>query len=104
MSSQDSISKELTDLVSWSVSLLGKAIRSEYGEHTYQLIEGIRHEMKSLRSESAEDVYQSLDKYLTSFKDFQTEQIHQLCNSYALMLELINRCETSYRAYRPLGA
>ena len=94
------ISKELSELVSWSVSLLGKAIKTEYGEDTYDMIEKIRQDMKSLRAKPADTVYESLSKNLADFQHLSDTQIHQLCNSYSLMLELINRCETAYRAHR----
>ncbi|MBT8449648.1 MAG: phosphoenolpyruvate carboxylase, partial [Gammaproteobacteria bacterium] len=94
------ISKELSELVSWSVSLLGKAIKTEYGEDTFDMIEKIRQDMKSLRAKPADTVYQSLSKNLKEFHHLSDTKIHQLCNSYSLMLELINRCETAYRAHR----
>ena len=94
------ISKELSELVSWSVSLLGKAIKTEYGEDTFNMIEKIRQDMKSLRAKPADTVYQSLSENLEEFHQLSDTKIHQLCNSYSLMLELINRCETAYRAHR----
>lgn len=94
------ISKELSELVSWSVSLLGKAIKTEYGEDTFNMIESIRQDMKSLRTQSPDTVYDSLSKNLEDFHHLSDKQVHQLCNSYSLMLELINRCETAYRAHR----
>lgn len=94
------ISKELSELVSWSVAILGEAIKTEYGEQTYKEIESLRKKMKGIRKATPEKVYSTLSKELTNFKKFSNTKIHQLCNSYSLMLELINRCETSYRAYR----
>lgn len=94
------ISTELSDLVSWSVAILGKAIKKEYGEETYSEIEKLRKKMKTIRSATDEKVYSTLSAELRHFQTFSDIKVHQLCNSYSLMLELINRCETAYRAYR----
>ncbi len=39
------ISKQLQELVSWSVSILGEAIKEEYGNSTYRKIEDLRKEI-----------------------------------------------------------
>lgn len=100
MNKKIDISKELQTLVSWSVSVLGDAIRAEYGSNTFLKVENLRKKMKTLRSKKPEFVYQELSKELSHLKKYSDIQIHQICHSFSLMLELINRCETSYRAYK----
>jgi|LULL01.1.fsa_nt_gb phosphoenolpyruvate carboxylase len=94
------ISKELSELVSWSVSILGDAIKKEYGEQTFVEVELLRKRMKKLRAAPSGKVYSKLLSELAGFKQLSTLKIHQMCNSFSLMLELVNRCETAYRAHR----
>ena len=94
------ISKQLQELVSWSVSILGEAIKQEYGALTYNKIENLRKQMKTLRGKSPEVVYKKLNTELKKMQGYSSEEVHRICYSFSLMLELINRCETSYRNYR----
>jgi phosphoenolpyruvate carboxylase len=100
MKTQKQISKQLQDLVSWSVKTLGTAIKAEYGTTTYNDIEKMRKKMKSLRGKSPDLVNKLLATELKGLQKYSDKQIHQLCNGFSLMLELINRCETAYRSYR----
>lgn len=94
------IGKELQELVSWSVALLGDAIKTEYGEETYNVVEAMRKRMKLIRGKSHTVVYKELSQQLEVLGKYSDQKVHELCSSYSLMLELINRCENSYRAYK----
>ena len=97
---QSEIAKELQELVSWSVAILGEAIQCAYGRKVYNDIEKLRLKMKNLRGKTPNDVFKGLEVQLQTMRKHTDEQLHQICHSYSLMLELINRCETAYRSYR----
>lgn len=92
--------KKLQDLVFWSVSLLGRAIKEEYGEKAYQEIETLRMQMKKTRHLSDQKVYLQLKKSQSLLEKKSDKELYAIAHSYALMMELINSCEISYRAYR----
>ncbi len=95
------ISKELQEIVRWSVTLLGKAIKTAYGTDVYNDIEKLRKRMKTLRGvEDVDTVYKELSKQLKVMHKYSDLKMQQICHSYTLMLELINRCETAYRSYK----
>lgn len=94
------ISAELQELVSWSVKLLGKSIELEFGKKTYQKVETLRKSMKEIRAKSPDKVYGVLLKEQKKFHKMTNKEVKQVCLSFSLMLELINRCETSYRAFK----
>ena len=100
MSSKTNISKDLQELVSWSVGVLGECIATEFGKKTYLNVESIRKKMKSIRAKKPDVVYEVLEKELKKFEKFTDKELKQICLSFSLMLELINRCETAYRAYK----
>ena len=62
MAERKKISKELQDLVSWSVDLLGQAIKSQYGIKRFNQVESLRQSMKGLRRLSDEKSYETLSK------------------------------------------
>ena len=96
----NNISKQLQELVSWSVSILGEAIKEEYGVSTFQKIESLRKEMKTIRGKSPTIVYNSLNTQLKKLEKYSDLEVHRICYSFSLMLELINRCESAYRSHR----
>lgn len=100
MISKTNISKDLQELVSWSVGVLGECIATEFGKKTYLNVESIRKKMKSIRAKKPDVVYEVLEKELKKFEKFTDKELKQICLSFSLMLELINRCETAYRAYK----
>ncbi|MBC19990.1 MAG: phosphoenolpyruvate carboxylase [Planctomycetaceae bacterium] len=103
MSTRKNLPKELQALISWSVELLGRAIKDEYGSTTYNQVEKIRQTMKGLRGASPDKVFDVLLKEKKQLGRRTDVFLSQLTNSYTLMLELINRCETAYRTYRLQG-
>ena len=103
MSTRKTLPKELESLISWSVELLGRAIKDEYGSATYNQVENIRQTMKGLRGAPPDKVFDVLLKEKKRLGRRTDVFLSQLTNSYTLMLELINRCETAYRTYRLQG-
>jgi phosphoenolpyruvate carboxylase len=100
---QKTLPEQLQHLVSWSVSLLGKAILDEYGKETFAKIEALRKEMKSMRRLSEQKAHVKLTEAQKKIKKLDDGQLYQIAHAYSLMLELINACETSYRTYRLHG-
>ncbi len=96
-----SLPKELTGLVSWSVAILGQAIKTAYGEECFQRIENLRTEMKSLRQqEDSQKEYNILLQSNQEIEKLTNHELSQIAHSYLLMLETMNRCENAYRIYR----
>jgi hypothetical protein len=58
----------LRHLVSWSVSILGKAIISEYGEDIYYKIDKVRLQMKKMRRLSSKNWKKSLSILLQEYE------------------------------------
>lgn len=98
--SSKKVSPELQNLVSWSVKILGEGIKKEFGQATYKYVEELRQKMKTLRGRNHRFVYAELAAELKKMKKFSDEKLHQVCLSFSLMLELINRCENAYRTSR----
>jgi phosphoenolpyruvate carboxylase len=93
----------LRHLVSWSVSILGKAIISEYGEEIYFKIDKVRLQMKKMRRLGSKNWKKSLSILLQEY-DFLDKLPPKgqmaMAHSFSAMLELINRCESAYRDFR----
>lgn len=68
MNSTHEISKELRDLVSQSVKLLGSAAKEIYGDNLYQLIESLRLNMKEVRGADSYTVHNALEDVYSSLK------------------------------------
>ncbi|MGZ3790386.1 MAG: phosphoenolpyruvate carboxylase [Bacteriovorax sp.] len=94
------IPAELQNIVYESIKILGLAIKEIYGEKTFLEIDGLRREMKRIRNKDADTVYRSLEKFYQESKKRKTVELHQKAKAFALMLELINVCEASYRSFR----
>lgn len=88
--------KELTSLVDWSVSELGRVIESELGPEGFRRIENIRQYVKSEDGQKLQGLLK-LKKELTSLSALDR---YYIAHSFALMLELINACEAAYRTSR----
>lgn len=97
---KDEIPKELKDLVSKSVKLLGNAIQKIYGAELYGIIENLRLKMKSARAQDASTVHTAMETVYLSLKNENTEDLHKVAKAFSLMLEVINSCEAAYRSYR----
>ncbi|MGZ3771521.1 MAG: phosphoenolpyruvate carboxylase, partial [Bdellovibrio sp.] len=92
----EQLSKELTSLVDWSVTLLGKVIQSELGPKGFERIENIRRYVKSPKTNHINGLT-SLKKDLELLS---SQEQFQIAHAFALMLELINTCESAYRTFR----
>ncbi|XGC80272.1 phosphoenolpyruvate carboxylase [Bdellovibrio bacteriovorus] len=88
--------KELTRLVDWAVTQLGKTIRDELGIQEFKRIEKIRSFVKSSRGQKVS----GLMKLKEELAGLTEDQRFQVAHSFSLMLEIINSCEAAYRTYR----
>jgi phosphoenolpyruvate carboxylase len=92
--------QKLQNLVSWSVSLLGAALREELGDEVFYEIESTRKEMKAIRGASFDKSLKALKKTRARYAKKSTQDLKAIAHSYSLMLELINACEIAYRTFR----
>ncbi len=97
------LSSTLRNLVSQSVACLGESIADCFGVKLYQQVESLRLEMKEVRGDQGLELAHKLNQNYQKMNQLSTEQLHQLSKSYSLMLELMNACESAYRAYRLRG-
>lgn len=95
---QKALAKELTSLVNWAVTELGHVIEAELGAKQFQRIENIRRFVKS----KAGGQLSGLLKLKEEMKLLSPSQRFEIAHSFALMLELINACESAYRTHRLL--
>lgn len=95
--------QELKSVVSWTVSLLGKAIQQTHGKEFYKLIEKNRENLRENWSGDHRDwqtdlqTLKTLSKKLNSLSEDE-RWVFAHCNT--CLLELLNRCEAAYRSYR----
>lgn len=90
------LAKEFTSLVDWSVTELGLVIKNELGDAGFNRIEKIR---RYVKSDLTNDIHR-LQKLKLDLKKTSADEQFQIAHSFALMLELINACETAYRSFR----
>jgi phosphoenolpyruvate carboxylase len=100
MNSSKEISRDLRDLVSQSVKLLGNAVKEIYGPELYETIDSLRKKMKSVRGKEAETVHSALETVYVRLKNEKTADLSKIAKAFALMLELINASEAAYRSFR----
>jgi len=100
MPTRKTLAKELQFLVSWSVDILGQAIKTEYGVVAFNRVEKLRKSMKSLRRSSADKLYRQLVQEKKKMSQLSLQELGELTSSYSFMLELINRCENAYRSHQ----
>lgn len=100
MDTSKEISKDLRDLVSQSVKLLGNAVKEIYGPKLYETIESLRTKMKSVRGKEAETVHSALETVYVRLKNEKTAELSKIAKAFSLMLELINSSEAAYRSFR----
>lgn len=91
---------ELKELVRKSVAILGEVIKEEAGEGQYKLVEKIRVLMTEYRADSDEKRSEKLRKLYSVLEKKNKKSKHEVAQSFTLMLELINACESAYRTYR----
>tara|TARA_B100001248_G_C27399538_1_gene468932 strand:+ start:128 stop:2473 length:2346 start_codon:yes stop_codon:yes gene_type:complete len=92
--------KELTNLVSYALKVLGEATRIEYGPRVYSEVERIRQEYKDLRRASIKKKLEAHNKISNRLSKYDAKEQLAIAHSFAVSLELINACENTYRSYR----
>jgi phosphoenolpyruvate carboxylase len=97
---REDLAPELRKLVKEAVALLGDEIREELGAVAYGRIEKQRRKMASTRGMSAEAAYSVLKESLEELRILGKRQRQDFAHAFALMLELMNACESAYRTWR----
>jgi phosphoenolpyruvate carboxylase len=92
--------KELTTHVSWSVAILGNAIKAVYGDQSFKIIEELRVKMKESRQEDFDGKFKILSKSYDLIKGLSNKELENVAHAYLLMLETMNRCENAYRIFK----
>lgn len=87
---------ELTGLVDWSVTELGRVIKIELGSAAFTRIEKIR---RYVKSPATRDIH-GLLRLKKDLKKLSSREHYEIAHAFALMLELINCCESAYRVFR----
>lgn len=94
------IPQELKDLVNQTLEILGKNISQVYGKQRYQQVERLRSQMKKIRGLSPQTVKDNLKQELKKLKKFEDQELYEICHSFTIYMELINRAEKAYRHSR----
>lgn len=97
---QSTLPAELRVLVHRSVSVLGRVIERQIGKKGYQRIERLRQRMARLRGQPHKAVEWVLRRELGRLANLSTDERFHVVHSYALMLELMNACESAFRTER----
>ncbi|KTD56049.1 phosphoenolpyruvate carboxylase [Legionella sainthelensi] len=92
--------RELSHMVSWSLTRLGKTIAEVYGKETYEVIEQIRVSMQDTIGSKALELRNALLKLQIELSKLDKNQLYQIAHGFSLMMELINACESAYRIFR----
>lgn len=100
MPKKQHLPEELRTLVKQSVACLGRVIEKELGKKGYQRVERIRRAMAESRSATPERTRQLLRKSYRELQKLRPGERLDFATAYTLMLELMNTCENSYRAFR----
>lgn len=92
--------RELSHMVSWSLTRLGKAIADVYGKETYDRIEQIRLSMQDTIGNKTFALRKALHGLQIELAQLDSSQLYQIAHGFSLMMELINACENAYRIFR----
>lgn len=92
--------RELSHMVSWSLTHLGKAIAEVYGKETYEIIEQIRVSMQDTIGSKALELRKALLSLQIELSKLDRSRLYQIAHGFSLMMELINACESAYRISR----
>lgn len=92
-----SLPDELKGIVYESVLLLGSLIKEQYGADCYDQIERIRLSFKHVRDLTNEKLYEVLNHSYVELSNVSEERLIKIAHVNALMLELVNCCESAYR-------
>jgi len=87
----------LRELVNQSVTLLGEVIQKYVGKKLYIKIELIRQEMTRLRIGTFQSKVYRLERLYADLKMLKPKEQFYVAHSFALMLEIMNTCESAYR-------
>jgi phosphoenolpyruvate carboxylase len=82
------------------VATLGDEIKSVYGQRTFERTEHFRGLVKAMRGLSSQKKSEPLKAAFAEFRSLKPKAMQQITHSFALMMELINRCEKAYRSHR----
>lgn len=100
MQGPSSLSPELKNLVHDSVALLGEVIKKEMGLRCFNEIEKLRQSMADLRDADSNIAFRKLIQVKNRLAKKSRTEKHLWAHAFALMLELMNACENSYRTFR----
>ncbi len=92
--------RELSHMVSWSLTRLGKAIADIYGKETHEKIEQIRSSMQNTIGNDSSTLGNALRSLQVELSKLERNQLYQIAHGFSLMMELINACENAYRIFR----
>ncbi|QMT59145.1 phosphoenolpyruvate carboxylase [Legionella sp. PC997] len=92
--------RELSHMVSWSLTRLGKSIAEVYGKETYEQIEQIRLSMQDTIGSGTGALRKALHSLQMELSTLKGKQLYQIAHGFSLMMELINACESAYRIFR----
>ncbi len=92
--------KELRQLVNDAVRSLGNVIRELEGKATFERIEKIRTSMSEGAQLNRESQEKILGKHTRSFSKYKHSELETIARAFALMMELVNTCESAYRTHR----
>ncbi|OEH46555.1 Phosphoenolpyruvate carboxylase [Legionella parisiensis] len=92
--------RDLSRMVSWSLTRLGKAIAEVYGEETYERIEQIRLSMQDTIGSESFVLRNALFSLQAELSKLDRNQLYQIAHGFSLIMELINACESAYRIFR----
>lgn len=92
--------RELSRMISWSLSRLGQAIAEVFGKETYERIEHIRLSMQNTIGCDTLTLRKALSQLQNELSKLDRKQLYQIAHGFSLMMELINACENAYRIFR----
>ncbi|PWY57670.1 phosphoenolpyruvate carboxylase [Legionella qingyii] len=92
--------RELSHMVSWSLTRLGKSIAEVYGKETFERIEHIRLSMQDTIGSETIALKKALHSLQVELSKLDRNQLCQIAHGFSLMMELINACESAYRIFR----
>ncbi len=99
-SSRQELPSTLKHLISQTIALWGSCLRDIYGEEFFNEIESLRVASKKIASKPTQKQSADLTALLEGLRKKKSEDLHLIAQSFGLMLELMNRCETVYRTTR----
>ncbi|WP_131793962.1 phosphoenolpyruvate carboxylase [Fluoribacter gormanii] len=92
--------RELSHMVSWALTRLGKSIEEVYGKEIYERIEHIRLSMQDTIGSETIVLRKALHSLQIELSKLERNQLCQIAHGFSLMMELINACESAYRIFR----